>query len=129
MFLIVYVDDVKMAGPKENFDEAWSLLTSESPTGTPPIKMDPPEPVNRFLGCEHIVFEKEIQWHGGDLTTLEPLAPKKADPNPEETTAKREAAKADWYARPKKTVRVMQYDMREFFKSCVERGVGDLAAM
>ena len=50
MFLIVYVDDFKMAGPVEHFDKLWKLILGL-------IEMDPPEPVNTFLGCNHAVSE------------------------------------------------------------------------
>ena len=48
LLLAVYVDDFKLAGPRENHDEGWKLIGEH-------IEMDPPEDVGRYLGCEHIV--------------------------------------------------------------------------
>ena len=47
MFLIIYVDDFKMAGPKGNFAGAWDSITSQG------IRLDDPAPLNHFLGCRH----------------------------------------------------------------------------
>ena len=51
LLLAVYVDDFKMSGPVENMAKGWSLISSK-------IDMDPPTPVGRYLGCEHLVTEK-----------------------------------------------------------------------
>ena len=45
-FLVVYVDDFKLSGPKDNLAEAWKLLRKR-------LTMDDPEPVGRYLGCQH----------------------------------------------------------------------------
>ena len=47
LLLAVYVDDFKMAGPKENLAKGWELIGSR-------IDMDTPTPIGRYLGCEHI---------------------------------------------------------------------------
>ena len=47
LLLAVYVDDFKMAGPKENMARGWELIGSK-------IDMDTPTPVGRYLGCDHI---------------------------------------------------------------------------
>jgi hypothetical protein len=44
LFLIVYVDDFKMAGPKDNLAKGWDLIRRG-------IKMDDPAPMGHFLGC------------------------------------------------------------------------------
>ena len=48
LLLVVYVDDFKMSGPKENMSKGWSLIASK-------IDMDTPGEVNRYLGCDHVV--------------------------------------------------------------------------
>ena len=45
-FLVVYVDDFKMAGPADALKEAWSLLRKTGPNGTKGLKMDEPKPGN-----------------------------------------------------------------------------------
>ena len=47
LLLAVYVDDFKMAGPAENIDKGWKLISGK-------IDMEPPEDVGRYLGCEHV---------------------------------------------------------------------------
>ena len=54
MFLIVYVDDFKMAGPKELLPKAWQLLRKG-------IIMDNPTDYGLFLGCKHIIHEVSIK--------------------------------------------------------------------
>ena len=44
--LIVYVDDFKLAGPAANRIEGWKLVRKGITTGEP-------EPIGRYLGCEH----------------------------------------------------------------------------
>ena len=48
LLLGVYVDDFKMAGPAESHPKGWEIIGTE-------IDMDKPEPVGRYLGCEHLV--------------------------------------------------------------------------
>jgi hypothetical protein len=59
LFLVVYVDDFKMAGPTANLKIAWDRIASV-------IKMEPPAPVDRYLGCHHRVSVREIN------TTFQP---------------------------------------------------------
>ena len=49
-FLVVCVDDLKIARPRANIDAAWTLIRTE-------IKMNPPEMVGRYLGCDHHISE------------------------------------------------------------------------
>ena len=51
LLFVVYVDDFKMSGPKENVSKGWSLIASK-------LDMDKPGEVNRYLGCDHIVSWK-----------------------------------------------------------------------
>ena len=48
IFLIIYVDDFKMAGPSKLLANAWALLRED-------IVMDDPTPFGLFLGCKHII--------------------------------------------------------------------------
>ena len=48
--LAIYVDDLKLSGPKANLPRAWSLIRSRIKTGDP-TKID------RYLGCHHKVIE------------------------------------------------------------------------
>ena len=50
IFLIIYVDDFKMAGPDKELEAAWKELRSE-------IDMDDPTPFGLFLGCKHTIHE------------------------------------------------------------------------
>ena len=62
MFLIIYVDDFKMAGKKANFVAAWKRLTDGG------LVLDEPTPVSHFLGCRHIL--REIVRDDGSVGTV-----------------------------------------------------------
>jgi hypothetical protein len=42
----VYVDDFKLAGPTANLEQGWKLITKF-------LELDPPQPLNLYLGCIH----------------------------------------------------------------------------
>ena len=46
MFLVVYVDDFKLAGPKALMKECWASIRRGKRT-------DEPFPVGKYLGCDH----------------------------------------------------------------------------
>lgn len=50
LLLIVYVDDLKMKGPKENLSKGWKPIAEV-------IDIDTPEPLGRYFGCEHRLEE------------------------------------------------------------------------
>ena len=53
LLLGVYVDDFKMAGPKDNMEKGWELISRN-------IDMDKPEDAGRYLGCDH-VFHRDVK--------------------------------------------------------------------
>lgn len=57
LFLVIYVDDFKLAGPKENLAKGWSLIRGLNKEG---IRMDEPTPLDRYLGCHHIISEQVV---------------------------------------------------------------------
>ena len=46
LLLVVYVDDFKMAGPKDNLAKGWEGISKV-------LAMDPAEPLGRYFGCNH----------------------------------------------------------------------------
>ena len=50
LLMVVYVDDFKMSGPKENLAKGWKLIGAR-------IDVDTPCACNRYLGCDHIFIE------------------------------------------------------------------------
>ena len=46
LLLVVYVDDFKLAGPKQNIKRGWDLISSV-------VDMDQPEAIGRYFGCMH----------------------------------------------------------------------------
>ena len=54
LMLIIYVDDFKLAGPVENIEKGWSLLSKGIKIGTPEI-VD--EKGVTYLGCKQRVFK------------------------------------------------------------------------
>lgn len=59
LLLIIYVDDLLLAGPAEAHDEFWKLLEKQ-------VNIEPPEDLDRYLGRHH-AFE-EMKPLGLDLT-------------------------------------------------------------
>ncbi len=51
VFLTIYVDDFKMAGPFENMDKAWKMTGSV-------IKLGKPTTAVKYLGCKHVPDQK-----------------------------------------------------------------------
>ena len=49
MFMSVYVDDLLLSGPEEHHDALWKQLIGAG------IKIEDPEPVDRFLGRTHLI--------------------------------------------------------------------------
>ena len=47
--LIIYVDDFKRAGPKNRLYKGWTLIRKGIITGEP-------DPIGRYLGCEHCIL-------------------------------------------------------------------------
>ena len=47
LFLVVYVDDFKLSGPKEKLQVGWNLISQG-------ITLEKPEPIGLYLGCKHI---------------------------------------------------------------------------
>ena len=52
LFLSVYVDDIKLAGKKQNLDPMWKLLDKEVDLGEPTSFLD-----HLYLGCTQRQFE------------------------------------------------------------------------
>ena len=46
LYLVVYVDDFKLSGPKENLSKGWSLIRKG-------LDIEPPVPIGVYLGCSH----------------------------------------------------------------------------
>ena len=46
LYLVVYVDDFKLSGPKQDLSKGWELIRKG-------LEMEAPTPVGVFLGCKH----------------------------------------------------------------------------
>ena len=46
LFLVVYVDDFKMAGPRDKLDKGWPLIRRG-------LDIELPGPIGVYLGCSH----------------------------------------------------------------------------
>ena len=129
LFLIIYVDDFKLSGPAGKLAEGWQLLKEPSEGCPKGIEMDDPTDVGRYLGCEHHVYTKSVEWHGELPTVLDPPPPKpKKNPDGDNSGGGEDEAGGGQVAqppepyqpRPTKEVRVLEYDMTQFFESCVQ---------
>ena len=61
LFLSVYVDDIKLAGKKQNLDPMWKLLNKEVDLGEPTSFLD-----HVYLGCTQKQLPNK-QRYGGQL--------------------------------------------------------------
>ena len=52
LLLTVYVDDLLLSGPASAHNFVWEALRSE-------VKLDDPEPLNRFLGRAHDIRQQQ----------------------------------------------------------------------
>ena len=55
LFLSVYVDDIKLAGKKQNLDPMWKLINKELDLGEPTSFLD-----HVYLGCTQRQISKDI---------------------------------------------------------------------
>ena len=120
-----------MSGPEGDLAEAWRLLRKN-------IKTDAPQPLGKYLGCEHRMYNSATTtggdpehpatiWPPPDTKVIPPLDPcggslsDSAEAPPVRKASNGGQARAKG---PKPTgTRVLEYDMSGFFKSCVERYV------
>ena len=58
--LTVYVDDLLCSGPAASHEIFWAGLTDKNIGG---INIDDPEPLDRFLGREHVVLQSTPKRH------------------------------------------------------------------
>jgi hypothetical protein len=53
LFLVVYVDDFKLAGPSANLKRGWDMIRAL-------VKTDTPSALGLFLGCRHDTFTRTL---------------------------------------------------------------------
>ena len=110
LLLVIYVDDFKLAGPKKNLAQGWKLIGSK-------IKMEPPQQIGRFLGCQQSIgMTKMMQWYNPRYAWTKVNPPKKEPPiifSEFEVKPPKQTSQVD--------VQVMKYDMSSFLEQCVER--------
>ena len=124
MFLIVYVDDFKMSGPAEKMDSTWAMIRQG-------ITTDKPEKAGKFLGCNHNEFQAPADAFADTLPgyvtgirvmpdgETKPTFVTKADLKKQQSNISTELDKDN--TKSPQSCRYMEYDMEDFFKSCVER--------
>ena len=49
LFLVVYVEDFKLAGPTSNLPTGWEITRQK-------VRMESPTPLGKYLGCGHTVI-------------------------------------------------------------------------
>ena len=55
LFLTIYVDDFKLAGPEKNLTEGWRLIRGDANNGRGKgLIMEDPTPLGHYLGCNHV---------------------------------------------------------------------------
>ena len=53
LFVVVYVDDFKMAGPSKHMKQGWDLIRQK-------IRTEDPTPAGKYLGCEHTIGKRRL---------------------------------------------------------------------
>ena len=104
LFLTVYVDDFKMAGPRISMIEGWKRLRKG-------IQMEDPKPLGPYLGCQEEEGTMIIRDRSNPLHPE--IKPRKTD-NPDSVIKYQGSGKLV-------EVRAVKYDQELFTKSCVER--------
>ena len=64
MFLVVYVDDFKLAGPKSLMKGCWDAIRRG-------IRAEDPFPVGKYLGCDHVTSLRVDPKSGAKLRVME----------------------------------------------------------
>ena len=64
LFLVVYVDDFKMSGPKQSVKKGWTMIQQG-------VRIGAPEPVNLYLGCYHRVALRTSPISGKQVPSIE----------------------------------------------------------
>ena len=117
LFLIIYVDDFKLVGPKENIKKGWALLSQD-------IRLDEPTKLQRYLGCDHEmgnIGEKEARPHldrfKGIVDHCNSLKSGKRGATP----ALNKPLSGKQGATPATQLKTMTYSMSGFAMQCVDR--------
>ena len=64
LFLVVYVDDFKLAGPATAIKKGWELIRRG-------VKTDDPGPLGMYFGCRHDVSERKLPDIGTRVRAIE----------------------------------------------------------
>ncbi len=91
-----------MSGRANALAEGWKLIRQK-------IRMEDPTPVGKYLGCDHKIFHGTMP--AGGTPRFEP----KADETPQPKNSKAGGARVP--------VTLMEYDMKSFLVSCVDKYV------
>jgi hypothetical protein len=111
LFLVVYVDDFKLAGPVSNLAAGWKLIRRN-------IKTDDPARLSKYLGCEHREFSAVLDVRGDPEHAWFQWPPA---PGTSDTAASaRGGSQTPKTSGERVNVRVREYDMSGFFRSCVD---------
>jgi hypothetical protein len=113
LLLAVYVDDFKMSGPASNLAEGWKLISQH-------IKLEKPSPLGRYLGCQHVTFQRtsptNFNPNGSKPTLSELLFDKTELTNKASQTSSPSGSQGG-----RVTATFIKYDMRDFLEQCVEK--------
>jgi hypothetical protein len=121
LFLVVYADDFKMSGPQGNLAKGWKLVRQH-------VKTDEPLPLDKYLGCEHrssnvpassFADSARELFHWPPLPTEAKEPPASKGGGSDAASRARNASSYEGLG----DVRLLEYDMSEFFRSCVEKYV------
>ena len=103
VFMVVYVDDIKMSGPAAGLEKVRKILKKR-------FTMDPPTTPDRFLGCYLEAFTTTIK-HMMHVKNMSPETLLRGDTEPRPCILQDENRKVRGYS----------YNMEEYLRNCVNK--------
>ena len=123
LYLVVYVDDFKMAGPSGNLAKGWSLIRKG-------VSTELPTPTGKYLGCDHLVSSHPVTHCNPVVKELLELPEAESTPGPAplsrggtDAVSGKQSAKVTFAGSQKSaptSVRTLEWDMSGFLRQCVE---------
>ena len=107
LLLSVYVDDIKLAGKKQNIDPMWKVLNKDVDLGEPTSFLD-----HVYLGCT----QRECQTSKDIVDNYRSMFESRISAGAKEKLPTRVSGKPD-----ANTISAWSYDMKGHAKKCVER--------
>ena len=121
LFLVVYVDDLKLAGPTGNLSKGWGLIRQKA-------RSEDPVAHGKYLGCTHVETQRSFDNSAPEFMPFTCRIPVEARPNSKVPPASVRGDSAGDGSSPlqqgshapnagqkgRRNVRCLEYDMSSF---------------